>query len=71
MNQGSSNCYLATVPTTNWSGDSFSIDGDYYDCEGGEVYVIADSLEEAARTVPCATAIERVGFALGKQTPND
>jgi len=64
MNQGSTHCYRARVHTTNSSGDSFTMNDEYFDAEGGLVYVLADSIEEAAKLIPCAIAIEWAGFAL-------
>ena len=64
MQTGSINCYRISVNTTNGMRDTFNMNGTYYDCEDGFVYVMADSIEQAARNVPCATAIERVGFGV-------
>jgi hypothetical protein len=64
-------CYRATVETTNPAGDNFVVDrpygtgegSDYADCEGGVVYVVAESAKEAGKMLPYALKIERVGGA--------
>jgi hypothetical protein len=71
MNAGSTNCFQIKVHTTNGVKDTFNIDGEYYDCEQGFVYVMADTIEEAARAVPTAIEIRRIGFgvAWGSRPP--
>jgi hypothetical protein len=64
MQAGSTQCYAIKVPTTNGVKDTFNMSGQYFDCEHGVVYVMADSIETAANEVPTAIAIERVGFGL-------
>lgn len=64
MHPGSTHCYAVKVNTTNSCKDTFSMSGQYFDCEQGIVYVMADSIEGAANEVPNAIAIERVGFGL-------
>lgn len=68
MQRGSTHCYRARVHTTNSSGDSFALNDEYFDSEDGLVYVLADSIEEAAKLIPCAVAIEWAGFALKPAT---
>lgn len=55
-------CFRITVATTNPSKDTFSIDGTYHDCRHGEVFVFAETIAEAAKLIPCAQAIDLVGF---------
>lgn len=69
MNFGSLNCFRVAVPTTNSGDDCFSIDGKYYDCEEGFVYVMALNMAEAAKEIPNALEIRRVGFALQSRLP--
>lgn len=64
MQTGSTNCYRISVNTTNGMRDTFNMNGTYYDCDDGHVYVMADTIEAAARCIPCAVAIERVGFGI-------
>jgi len=49
------------VPTTNGVRDTFRVGDNYYGCEGGEIYVAADSIEGAAKQIPIALSIEVVG----------
>lgn len=57
-------CFKVKVPTTNAMGDAFNLNGTYYDCDGGEIYVFAESIAHAARQIPNAEKIEYVGFGL-------
>lgn len=56
-------CFRATMNTTNPSRDTFAVDGKYYDCKGGEVFLFAPSIKEAAAALPNAEVIEFIGFA--------
>ena len=55
-------CFRVTVPTTNPSKDTFSIDGAYHTCQRGEVFVFAESIADAAKMLPMAEAIDVIGF---------
>ena len=57
-------CFKVKVPTTNPGGDTFNLNGAYYDCDRGEIYVFAESIAHAARQIPNAEKIEHVGFGI-------
>lgn len=59
--------WVASVETTNSSRDTFKADvgaeQKYFKCESGLVYLVAPTIEDAARQLPDAVKIERVGKA--------
>lgn len=66
-------CYKVTHIVTNSTERSVNISYDpqhhktigdpiYFDTENGSFYIVADTIEEAAKMFPFATSIVRVGF---------
>jgi|HubBroStandDraft_6_1064221.scaffolds.fasta_scaffold00056_43 hypothetical protein len=57
-------CFRVAVPTTNSARDTFRLaDGCYYDCDSGEVYVMAADAAEVGKMVPVALKIELLGLS--------
>ena len=58
-------CYKIEVRTTNSSRDTFKDDSDnYYDCEDGIVFVVAESIVQATKRLTLAfLKAERIGVA--------
>jgi hypothetical protein len=55
-------CFRVEVDTTNGMRNTFKVGDKYFDCQNGEVYVMAYSIEIAAKMIPKAKKIELVGF---------
>lgn len=62
MKEGQKLCFRIEVPTTNPAKDTFSIEGEYFDCKSGHVFVMAETIAEAASLIPCAESIDLIGF---------
>jgi len=55
--------YKVTVKTMNSGGKTFEIDGEYYDCESGEIFVLTDNPEDIYRAIGKDTiiSVEKIG----------
>lgn len=57
-------CFRVSLPTTNASRDTAEVCGKYLAVDGGNLYVVAQTVEEVAQAFPPALNIRRLGLAV-------
>ena len=55
--------YKVTVKSNDYRGTFFEVNGEYYDCESGEIFILTDNPEDIYRAIgkDIIISVEKIG----------